>query len=150
AHYFYLVQHFFGLPRSVQATLRTLRHGGYGVEDTALVTLDYEGAAVQISLTWAADARANGMVITGSEGNLRYDGTQLLLTGSSGTESLPMPDVSDKNQYIGWYASLLGEFSARIRTKNYGDDLLRESVNVMKLLDLSYRSGAERRALEFR
>ena len=149
-HYFYLVQHFFGLPRSVQASLRTLRHSGYGVEDTALVILEYEGTAVQISLTWAADARANSMVITGSEGNLRYDGTQLLLTRSSGTERLPMPDVSDKNQYIGWYVSLLGEFSERIRTKNYGDDLLRESVNVMKLLDLSYRSGVERRALEFR
>lgn len=149
-HYFYLVQHFFGLPVSVQASLRTLRHTGYGVEDTALVTLDYDGAAVQISLTWAADARANSMVIAGSEGSLRYDGTELVLTGGGHTERLPMPDVSDKSQYVGWYASLLGEFSSRIRAKNYGDDLLRESANVMKLLDLSYRSGAERKTLEFR
>jgi predicted dehydrogenase len=150
AHYFYLVQHFFGLPRSVQATLRTLKHASYGVEDTALVSLEYEGAAVQLSLTWAADSRANSMVVTGTEGSLRYDGSQLLLTRAGSTESLPMPDVSDKNQYIGWYASLLGEFAGRIRAKNYGDDLLRESVNVMKLLDLSYRSGADRRAIEFR
>jgi predicted dehydrogenase len=150
AHYFYLVQHFFGLPRSVQATLRTLRHEAYGVEDTALVTLGYEGAAVQISLTWAADARANSMVVTGTAGNLRYDGTQLLLTTAAGTERLPMPDVSDKNQYVGWYAALLGEFGRRIHAKEYGDDLLRESVNVMKLLDLSYRSGERGTALEFR
>lgn len=150
AHYFYLVQHFFGVPVSVQAVLRTLRRPGYGVEDTALVTLGYEGSAVQISLTWAADSRANGMVVTGTGGNLRYDGTQLLLTTPAGPERLPMPDVSDKNQYIGWYASLLGEFGRRIRAKDYSDDLLRESVNVMKLLDLSYRSGAEGRALEFR
>jgi predicted dehydrogenase len=150
AHYFYLVQHFFGLPRSVQATLRTLRHASYGVEDTALVALEYGDAAVQISLTWAADSRANSMVVAGTEGSLRYDGTRLLLTRGGTAESLPMPDVSDKNQYVGWYASLLGEFAARIRAKDYGDDLLRESVNVMKLLDLSYRSGAERRTLEFR
>ncbi len=150
AHYFYLVQLFFGLPRSVQASLLTLRHTSYAVEDTALVTLDYDEAAVQISLTWAADARANSMVIAGSEGNLRYDGSSLVLTRGGNAERLPMPDISDKSQYVGWYASLLGEFSSRIRARNYADDLLRESANVMKLLDLSYRSGAERRTLEFR
>jgi predicted dehydrogenase len=150
AHYFYLVQHFFGLPQSVQATLRTLRHASYGVEDTALVALEYDGAAVQISLTWAADSRANSMVVAGTEGSLRYDGTRLLLSRGGAVEELPMPDVSDKNQYVGWYASLLGEFAERIRSKKYEDDLLRESINVMKLLDLSYRSGAERRTLEFR
>jgi predicted dehydrogenase len=154
AHYFYLVQHFFGLPLSVQATLRTLRHVSYGVEDTALVALEYDGAAVQISLTWAADSRANSMVVAGTRGSLRYDGTRLVLSTGGGTpappEVLPMPDVSDKNQYIGWYASLLGEFAGRIREKKYDDDLLRESINVMKLLDLCYRSGAERRTLEFR
>lgn len=150
AHYFYLVQQFFGLPKSVQATLRTLRHSSYGVEDTALVTLEYGALAVQVNLTWAADARANGMTVTGTEGSLRYDGARLLLAGRSAVEELPMPDVSDKNQYVGWYAALIGEFAARIRAGNHGDDLLRESVNVMKLLDLSYRSGTERRALEFR
>ena len=150
AHYFYLVQHFFGLPKSVQATLGNLRHAAYGVEDTALVTLDYGDTAVQISLTWAADSRANSMVVAGTEGSLRYDGERLLLVKGGSAETLPMPDVSDKNQYIGWYASLLGEFAGRIRAKDYGDDLFRESVNVMKLLDLSYRSGAERRTLEFR
>lgn len=150
AHYFYLVQQMFGLPVSVYADLRTLRHETYGVEDTALVTLDYDNLAVQISLTWAADSRANAMVITGSEGSLRYDGSRLVLTTRTGAEELPMPDVSDKTQYVGWYAALLGEFSGRIRARNYADDLLRESMNVMKLLDLSYRSGAERKSLGFR
>ena len=93
---------------------------------------------------------ANSMVITGTGGNLRYDGTRLLLTRDGATEELPMPDISDKRQYISWYASLLGEFSARIRGKNHEHDLLEESLNVMKLLDLSYRSGAESRTLEFR
>jgi len=150
AHYLYLVQIFFGLPLSVQADLRRLRHWGYPVEDTALVTLGYERTAVQINLTWAADTRSNSILITGTEGHLRYDGTRLLLSRGGTTGELPMPDVSDKSQYVSWYASLLGEFSARIRANNYGDDLLTESMNVMKLLSLAYRSGEERRALEFR
>lgn len=149
AHYFYLIQQMFGLPHSVDAVLRSLKHPGYGVEDTALVTLNYPGSAVQISLTWAADARGNSLFISGSEGNLRYDGRQLLLTRGSSTVDLPMPDISDKGQYVGWYASLFGEFAERVRNRNYSDDLFRESVNVMKLLDVSYRSGRERRTVEF-
>jgi predicted dehydrogenase len=150
AHYLYLAQMFFGVPVSVHADLKNLKHTGYPVEDTALVTLGYEHTAVQINLTWAADARGNSMVITGTGGNLRYDGTRLLLTRGGATEELPMPDISDKGQYVSWYASLLGEFSGRIRRKNHDHDLLEESLNVMKLLDLSYRSGGERRTLEFR
>lgn len=150
AHYLYLVQLFFGLPSTVSAELKNLRHTEYPVEDTALVTLGYERAAVQINLTWAADARANSMVVTGTAGHLRYDGTRLLLATGTAVEELPMPDVSDKGQYVSWYASLLGEFSSRIRSDNRGDDLLNESMNVMKLLDLAYRSGSERRTLEFR
>lgn len=149
AHYFYLVQHMFGLPASVGAVLRSLRHPGYGVEDTALVTLNYAKAVVQVSLTWAADSRGNSAFIAGSEGNLRYDGQSLLLTRGGSTEVLPMPDVSDKTQYVDWYASLFGEFAARVRGRNYSDDLLQEAVNAMKLLHLSYRSGREHRIVEF-
>jgi len=149
AHYLYLVQIFFGIPATVHADLKNLRHTGYPVEDTALVTLGYEHTAVQISLTWAADARANSMVITGTGGNLRYDGARLLLTSDGATGELPMPDISDKDQYVSWYASLMGEFAGRIRAKNHGHDLLGESLNVMKLLDVCYRSGRERRTLEF-
>jgi predicted dehydrogenase len=148
AHYLYLVQMYFGMPGTVHAELKNLRHSGYPVEDTALVTLGYPGTAVQINLTWAADARGNSVVITGTGGNLRYDGSKLLLTQGGNTGELPMPDISDKSQYVAWYRSLLGEFSARVRARDRGDDLLQESLNVMKLLDLSYRSGRERRTLE--
>lgn len=149
AHYFYLVQQMFGIPLSVDAVLRSLKHPGYGVEDTALVTLNYPKAAVQISLTWAADARGNSVFISGSEGNLRYDGQRLFLTRGGTKEELPMPDISDKSQYTGWYASLFGEFTDRVRSRNYADDLLQESMNVMKLLDLSYRSGREGATVDF-
>jgi predicted dehydrogenase len=150
AHYLYLVQIFFGLPLTVHAELANLRHTEYPVEDTSMVTLGYGRTAVQINLTWAADSRANSMVVTGTGGNLRYDGTRLLLTRQGVTEELPMPDISDKSQYVSWYGSLLGEFAGRIRAKNFGHDLLEESMNVMKLLDVCYRSGAERRTLEYR
>ena len=52
-----------------------------------------------------------------------------------------MPDVSDKNQYVGWYAALFNEFVDRVAAQNYSHDLLDEAVNVMDLLDRSYRSA---------
>ena len=109
------------------------------------VTLDYDDAAVQISLTWAADARANA-------GDHRLEGNSA--TTAPGSSSRPRRAVadarrSDKTQYVGWVRGAPRN-SPDGSARNYGDDLLRESVNVMKLLDLSYRSGGERKALEFR
>jgi len=148
AHYLYLAQYFFGLPQKVNAILRTLKHLDYKVEDTALVTLEYPGTIMQINLTWAAGSRANGVYIVGTEGSLSYDGSRLLHTGPKGTSEIPMPDVSDKSQYISWYVMLFMEFLSRVRDGNFSKDLLLEAVNVMKLLDLSYRSSAERKVME--
>jgi len=60
-----------------------------------------------------------------------------------------MPDVSDKTQYVGWYAALLAEFAHRAAAPGARQtDLLDEAVAVMKLLDLSYRSNEEGRMLD--
>jgi predicted dehydrogenase len=143
AHYFYLAQYFLGVPLRVAAILRNLKHKEYGVEDTAVVTLEYQNTLMQVNLTWAASQRANSVTIAGSAGMLSYDGTKLLHSDASGTREIPMPDVSDKNQYIKWYADLLKEFSCRVAQKNFSSDLLDESINVMKLLDVSYRASAQ-------
>jgi predicted dehydrogenase len=138
AHYFYLAQYFFGVPERLEAVLRTLKHHDYGVEDTALVTLEYKNTLVQINLTWAANNRANSAAIVGSKGSLTYDGVKLVHTSSDGPQEIPMPDVSDKKQYIQWYAGLFQEFVSRITAKNYSDDGLTEAEVVMKLLGESY------------
>ncbi|HEY6192983.1 MAG TPA: Gfo/Idh/MocA family oxidoreductase [Bacteroidota bacterium] len=137
AHYFYLAQYLFGVPDSVSAVLRTLKHREYGVEDTALVTLEYGGMIMQLNLTWAAALRANSVTVVGTTGSLTYDGSRLVHVDQAGSREIPMPDVSDKNQYVGWYASLLKEFLDRVEQGNRSEDLLDEAVTVMQLLDLS-------------
>ncbi len=140
AHYLYLSKHFFGVPQKISALLRTLKHS-YGVEDTALVTLEYPKRLVEINLTWAASQRANSAYAAGTAGSLSYDGTRLILTEESGTREIPMPDVSDKSQYVGWYVSLFDDFFGRIGSKNFSVDPLDEAVTVMKMLDACYRSS---------
>jgi predicted dehydrogenase len=146
AHYFYLAQYFFGVPRKVSAILRTLKHQDYGVEDTAVVTLEYPGTLMEINLTWAASIRANSVYIAGANGSLSYDGQRLLHTDAGGVREIPMADVSDKTQYISWYATLFREFANRVERGDRSTDLLDEAATVMKLLDLSYRSS-ERQAM---
>ncbi|MGA2623975.1 MAG: Gfo/Idh/MocA family oxidoreductase [Bacteroidota bacterium] len=148
AHYFYLAQYFFGMPTRVSALLRTLKHHEYGVEDTAVVILEYDGMLMSVNLTWAAGQRANSVSIVGTEGRLVYDGAKLTLTNANGFKEIPMPDVSDKQQYIRWYASLFKEFIRRVEVKDTGDDLLVEALNVMKLLDLSYRASEKRAVMQ--
>jgi predicted dehydrogenase len=148
AHYLYLAQYFFGLPRRVSAILRTLKHAEYGVEDTAVVTLEYPATLMEINLTWAASTRANSVYVAGTKGSLSYDGQRLLQTDAAGTREIPMPDVSDKNQYVAWYATLLREFAGRVERGDRSTDLLDEAANVMKLLDLCYRSSERQAMLE--
>lgn len=150
AHYFYLAQYFFGLPAKVSALLRTLKHPAYTVEDTAMVTLEYPSLLMQINLTWAAGQRANSVAIAGTEGNLMYDGSRMTVSTAAGTEEVPMPDVSDKNQYISWYESLFREFLTRIDTGNHSTDLLEEAGHVMKMLHLSTVSSEKGSAVEYR
>ena len=141
AHYFYLAQYFFGVPEHLSAILRTLKHKEYSVEDTAVVTLEYPTMLMQINLTWAASHRANSVYIAGTQGSLSYDGAKLFHTTSEGIREIPMPDVSDKNQYVGWYASLFTEFANRVERKDSSTDLLDEAAIVMKLLESSYRAS---------
>ncbi len=148
AHYFYLAQHFFGMPQRLVATLTTLKHREYTVEDTALVTLEYPERLMQITLTWASSCRANAATIAGTKASLFYDGRRLIRADDAGTKEIPMPDVSDKSQYIAWYASLFADFLRRMHDGHGSADLLDEAANVMKLLDLSYRSSEERRTLD--
>ncbi len=148
AHYFYLAQYLFGVPDSVSAVLRTLKHRDYGVEDTALVTLEYSGMIMQLNLTWAAALRANSVTVVGTTGSLSYDGSRLVHVDQAGSREIPMPDVSDKSQYVGWYALLLKEFLDRVESGNRSGDLLEEAVTVMQLLDLSSSSSAGGRSVK--
>ena len=58
AHIFYQLRSVLGEPQTVQATVRTLRHLDYGVEDTAFVTLDHGTCLAQVRLSWAARRRS--------------------------------------------------------------------------------------------
>src|SRR5262249_12911916 len=73
AHIFYQLREVLGEPISVQATVRTLQHRSYRVEDTALVILDFGECLAQVNLTWAARRREIQFRFVGERGEMVGD-----------------------------------------------------------------------------
>src|SRR5205823_605182 len=129
------------VPSTISSHLKNLKHPEYDVEDTAVVTLDYGDKLAQINLTWAAGSRANSVWIAGTEGSISYAGGALAHSVNGSVQTIEMPNIADKQQYIGWYASLFKEFIRRVEGRLPSGDLLDEAATVMKLLELSYHSS---------
>jgi predicted dehydrogenase len=148
-HYLYLTTWILGRPKSVTATVSTLRHHQESVEDTAIAVIECDRGIGEISLTWAADRRANSARIVSHRGSLVYDGRSLVRFNQDECETIPVPDASDKSQYVRLYVSLLDEFLSRIDSHESSSESLEEAHLSMALLQACYQSSASRRTVRF-
>jgi predicted dehydrogenase len=132
-HVFYVVQRWIGeAPRTVSARLETRRHAQWPVEDTATVRIVFAGAAAEIFLTWAADARRNWAQLTGTEGTLELRDDTIVLRGKGGEERWPCPPpLSDGSQHPEWFDVVAAEFLAALAAgAPRGDNLAEASLCV--------------------
>ncbi|HVP07174.1 MAG TPA: Gfo/Idh/MocA family oxidoreductase [Candidatus Acidoferrum sp.] len=146
-HYLYMTLWLLGKPKSVYASTRRLSHGQLAVEDTAVVIIEAERGLAEITLTWGGDRRANSARLVSREGSLAYDGTRLERFTDKGGEILPVPDASDKTQYVRLYVSLFEEFIARIESRRSSSDWIDEAYDSIMLLDACYRSAESHAAV---
>ena len=148
AHIFYQLRSALGEPRTVQATVRTLLHRGYEVEDTALVTLEFADRLAQVSLTWAARSREVLFRFVGERGEIIGDEERLTVRAEK-VEEIAMPDGMSRNSsHSEWYLPLLRDFAKRVRRKDSGTAPLEEALYVTRLISRAYESCREGRALE--
>jgi len=151
AHIFYQLRAALGEPAKVLATTRTLRHHSYGVEDTALVILDYGEALAEVRLTWAARRREIRFRFVGEAGELAGDDHGLRLAAGERVEEISFADgMSNNSSHSEWYAPLLRGFVARVRAADAGGDALEEALYVTRLIARAYQSSEEGRALPLR
>ncbi len=148
-HYLYLILWMLGAPATVSARTMRLKSGPGGVEDTAAVTLGFPDGLAQITLTWAADRRANSARAIAGDGSIVYDGETLMRLRGQHRELIPVPDASDKRQYVALYVSLLGEFFDRIDRGAASDGWVREASDSIRLLRACYRSAEEGQTIPF-
>lgn len=148
AHIFYQLRAVLGEPSAVQATMRTLRHRDYTVEDTAFVTLDYGDCLAHVRLYWAARRRQIRFRFLGEEGELLGDETGLRLECRGAVEEMAFGDgMSAGSSHSDWYGPLLRTFSARVRSLDTSTQALDEAVYVTRLIARAYESSEEGRAL---
>ena len=146
-HYLYLCLWMLGLPASVSARVSRLAHHGTEVEDTALVTLEYNHGMVQIILTWAADRRANSARCVTLHGSLVYDGQSLVRRIGDQSTRIPVADASDKTHYVTMYADLFDEFVGYVHSGTPCTPWIDEAYHAVQLLHACYRSAQEERTV---
>jgi uncharacterized protein (TIRG00374 family) len=147
AHIFYQLAAVLGEPLTVQATVRTLKHSGYQVEDTALVTLDYGHALASLRLSWAAKCRRIHFRFVGEAGELVGDDDGLRLHAGITEEIAFDEGMSGNSSHADWYGPLFAGFVNRVRARDFGTSALDEAVLVTRLIARAYESSAVGRSL---
>lgn len=146
AHIFYQLRSVLGEPAAVSATVRTLRHTQYDVEDSAFVVLDFGDRLAEVRLTWAARRRAIRFQFVGSDGELTGDDEQLTLHADT-TETISFADGMSRNSsHSEWYRPLLSDFIGRVRRGDASDGPLAEALYVARVIARAYESSIEKRA----
>jgi len=147
AHIFYQLRSVLGEPAAVSATVRTLRHAQYGVEDSAFVVLDYGDRLAEVRLTWAARRRAIRFQFVGSDGELVGDDEKITLRADTTEEvSFAEQGMSRNSSHSEWYAPLMQDFVSRVRCGNSSQEPLDEALYVARVITRAYESSIEKRA----
>jgi uncharacterized protein (TIRG00374 family) len=147
AHIFYQLRSVLGEPRAIQATVRTLQHHAYRVEDTALVVLDYGTCLAQVSLTWAARRRAIQYRFVGELGELVGDDRSLRIHADTQEEVRFEEGLSRDSSHSDWYAPLFQTFTESVRARDCDTDALDEALYVARVIDHAYASSEQERSL---
>jgi predicted dehydrogenase/uncharacterized membrane protein YbhN (UPF0104 family) len=147
AHIFYQLRAILGEPKTVQATVRTLQHHSYRVEDTALVVLDFGGCLARVSLTWAARRRAIEFRFVGERGELVGDDRSVRIHADVQEDVCFDDGLSRDSSHSEWYAPLIRGFAERVRSGDAGTDPLDEALYVTRLITRAYQSSQEGRSL---
>lgn len=140
AHILYQLRGVLGEPERVSATVRTLLHRGYGVEDTALITLDHGAALAEVSLTWAAKRREIAFRFVGERGELVGDESRLQIFTDT-TEEVAVAGLSGNSSHSEWFGPLFREFLARVQAGEVEFGPLDEAVYVARVIERAYASS---------
>lgn len=143
-HYLYLSLWMLGEVRNVTSRILSISHTEYGVEDTAMVVLESELGLAQMSLTWGADRRYNSAILVNDKGSLIYNGQELVKhSAGARSEKIPVPDLSDKRNYISLYISLIRDFLGQITSGQRDLCQLDEAYKSIRLLHACYRAAEQ-------
>jgi uncharacterized protein (TIRG00374 family) len=147
AHIFYQLRSILGEPKTVQATVSTLLHRSYGVEDTALVILDFGECLAQVNLTWASWRRQIHFRFVGEHGELLGDDRGVQIVADVREHVDFGGGLSQGSSHSDWYSPLFRRFAERVRADDHSSENLEEAVYVTRLITRAYESARTGRTL---
>ncbi|MCS7313552.1 MAG: Gfo/Idh/MocA family oxidoreductase, partial [Acidobacteria bacterium] len=146
-HYIDLLRWILGPPVAVWARTHAFRYTGSGVEDTALVCLQYPTGWATLQLSWAAWGRQNRFFFVGRQATALYDCGALWIQQDGGSTEIVRDSLTDKSGYVRWYAGLFRDFIRRLEAwpMSAEGDALEEAVAALRILAACYRSARTHR-----
>jgi len=143
-HAFYVLAGWMGeKPRRVKATIERGNPDEASVEDTARVSLEYDGASAEIFLTWTGRDRGNRAEIEGDRGTIRMEDRILELAGASAeTRRWEYPQaLSQGSHHPDWFGGVIESFLAEIAGRRARGTNLAEAGLCARLVAASYESA---------
>lgn len=141
AHVFYQLRAAMGEATRVRATMRTLEHKQYGVEDTAFILLEGANAVAEVTLTWAAHRRENRFRFVGENGEITGDENEVRLWTPSEQTAVHPGGLSADSSHSDWYAPLFADFVRQVRDGAPDPQEVQEAVYVARVIECAYSSS---------
>lgn len=153
-HAFYLLLEWLARsPTAVRASLENRRQPRLDVEDTAIVSLQFDGAkgrapTAHVFLTWASPTRRNLGIIEGSLARLSIEDSSLCLDGGAGGRKDFFFDsaLSNGSHHPDWFEFVAEEFLHELKDDSRRGTNLSAAHLCLRLID---RCRASDRAREF-
>jgi len=147
AHVFYQLRAAMGEATRVRATMRTLEHKQYGVEDTAFILLECAEAVAEVTLTWAAHRRENRFRFVGENGEITGDEDEVRLWTLSEQTAVQPGGLSADSSHSDWYAPLFADFVRQVREGIPTRSEVEEAVYVARVIECAYSSSDSDRVI---
>ncbi len=140
-HAFYNICGWIGKPPIwVKSVLEKRKYMDLDVEDTATVTIGFDGAVAEVFFTWAAKERKNEVVIAGSRGELRILDDVIHCVNDSGESEIPFEEALSKgSHHPEWYAFIVRDFVRSMSDNGFRGENFNEAA-----LSLMLTTGAQR------
>ncbi len=130
------------MPDTVSAKMSYVENGSMIIEETAEVDMLFKDSPARLYLTWQADCRRNFGVIKGEKAELLLndDNVVLSVAGKEKSKTLFEEPLSGGSHHPEWMKPVMDGFYRNIETGDFFSDNVREALNCVKLIELSYQS----------
>ena len=130
------------LPDSVSAKMNYVETGVSVIDETVQANMQFGDATAELYLTWQADCRKNFGAIKGDSGELllKDDHIVLNICGREEHKTRFKEPLSGGSHHPEWMEVVIDDFYRCVVSGNFFNDNLREAVNCVRLIELSYES----------